>query len=194
MRMVKVNCMRISHVCRRRREITNNAQFLSSMEYPKLAREMIPHSHRASPINYQAVGVFIFVCSGKIFNDSFYLILKSWRFGTAPSAPREVTVLIRPTLRFFLKKIWPKWPNFFSFELRRIKKNTWFAFVTCDAKSCSYQYSIPGSSVNFRPALGSVNGTAGTGCLSPVFDLLQILDSQPLNTNSSRKVEARPTF
>ena len=28
-----------------------------------------------------------------------------------------------------------------SFELRRIKKNTWFASVTCDAKSWLYQYS-----------------------------------------------------
>ena len=29
----------------------------------------------------------------------------------------------------------------FSFDLRRIKKNTWFTSVTRDAKSRSYQYS-----------------------------------------------------
>jgi len=31
----------------------------------------------------------------------------------------------------------------FSFDLRRIKKNTWFASVTRDTKSRSYRYSTP---------------------------------------------------
>jgi len=73
----------------------NSTQFLSPMDYPKLAREMIAHSHRASPII--KLSVFLYSSAvGTFFNNNSYLIFKSWRFGTVPLAPREV--IVRPTL------------------------------------------------------------------------------------------------